>query len=103
MKCIICGKEIERSMYSHKPLCSSECFDEDFWNTVLNDEAIIIDGVCYHDGGCNETVHSSLLGFGGKEFIIKRNDGTIIRTNNLWHNGTVPANRNVEDNAVFIK
>ena len=45
MKCIICGKEIERSMYSHKPLCSSECFDEDFWNTVLNDEAIMMVGV----------------------------------------------------------
>ena len=49
MKCVICGKEIEKSKYLHKALCSRECFCIDFWNDCLDDKAIIINGECYHD------------------------------------------------------
>lgn len=101
MKCAICGKEFKKSMYSHKMLCSSECFVIDFWNKCLDENAIIIDGRCYHDGG-RQPDGTIFLGFGGREFTIEMNDGRIIKTNNLWHNGEVPKERNVKDNAKFI-
>lgn len=102
MKCVICGKEIKDSKYGHKVLCSSECFSEDFWNTALDEDAIIINGCCYHDCGRKDKDYKGFLGYNGREFTIKFNDGRIITTNNLWHNGTVPADRNISDNAVFV-
>ena len=36
MKCIICGRDIEESIYS-EDLCSSECFYTNFWNKVIDD------------------------------------------------------------------
>lgn len=103
MKCIICGKEIEKSGYSHKVICSSECFSVDFWNDTLDNTAIIIDGECYHDGGAKSASYSGFLGHSGRQFKIKMNDGRVIETNNLWYNGVVPKERDIEDNAYFIK
>ena len=102
MKCVICGKEIEKSQYSSKVLCSSECFHIDFWNDCLDDEAIIIDGECYHDGGKKPSSYIGFLGFAGRVFHIEMNDGKTITTNNLWYNGVVPKERNIQDNARFI-
>lgn len=102
MKCKICGTEMEKSQYHGDPICSSKCFHENFWNETLDDEAIIIDGVCYHDGGNRPGVDSFLLGFSGRVFTIRMDDGREFTTNNLWHNGEVPKDREVSDNAVFI-
>ena len=102
MKCIICGKEVKRSDWSNAILCSNKCFEANFWNGCLDDKAIIIDGVCYHDGGNKPTGHRGSLGFGGTPYKIKMNNGEIIETNNLWHNGEVPKHRKIKDNAVFI-
>jgi hypothetical protein len=102
MKCVICGKEIEKSMYSNKDLCSSECFHEDFWNDCLDDTAIIVNGECYHDGGRKPEGYSGFLGHAGRLFKIQMNDGRIIETNNLWYNGEVPKERCIADNAIFI-
>ena len=103
MKCEICGKEIEKSQYANGVICSSKCFTIDFWNECLDDKAIIIDGRCYHDGGKKPCNYGGFLGFGGRVFNIKMNDGTIIETNNLWYNGVVPPERNVQNNAEFLK
>lgn len=103
MKCIICGKEVEKSRYSNAALCSSECFSVDFWNNTLDDTAIIIAGECYHDGGAKPEGYSGFLGHSGRQFKIKMNDGRVIKTNNLWYNGEVPKERCIEDNACFIK
>jgi hypothetical protein len=103
MKCVICGKEIEKSSYTNKALCSSECFSIDFWNDTLDNSAIIIDGVCYHDGGRKQKGYSGFMGFDGHEFTIKMYNGEIISTNCLWYNGDVPKERNVKDNAIFVK
>ena len=100
-KCIVCNKEIEKPKFGG-PICSEECFNVWFWNSQLNDEAIIIDGICYHDGGRDKT-HFGFRGFGGAEFKIQMNDGRIIETNNLWCNGKIPESRNIKDNAKFIK
>ena len=102
MKCVICGKEIEKSQYSNKVLCSTECFHIDFWNDCLDDEAIIIDGECYHDGGKKPSSYRGFLGFDVCVFHIEMNNGKTITTNNLWYNGVVPKERNIQDNARFI-
>ena len=103
MKCVICGKEIEKSRYSNKVLCSSECFNVDFWNGCIDKDAIIINGECYHDGGIKPADYRGFLGHSGRVFNIKMNDGRIIKTNNLWYNGVVPPERGIKDNACFIK
>ena len=103
MKCEICGKEIEKSRYSHKVICSDKCFDEDFWLDKIKDkdEYIRIDGVCYHLG--NEK--DMFRGFGGSQFKIKFFDGREITSTNLWHNGDIPEKYKGElcDNAEFIR
>lgn len=102
MKCIICEKEIKESKYRHKILCSDECFHIDFWNDTLDDKAIIIDGVCYHDEGKKPDNYTGILGHSGRIFEIQMNDGTYIQTNNLWCNGAIPEDRCVKDNAHFV-
>lgn len=102
MKCIICGKEIEKSRFLNKTLCSSECHSVNFWNECLDEDAIIIKGVCYHDGGMKPKEYRGPMGHGGRLFTIKMNNGKVITTNNLWCSGNVPEDRNIEDNATFL-
>lgn len=102
MKCIICGKEVEKSMYSNACLCSSDCFSVNFWNECLDDSAIIINGECYHDGGTKPSDFKGFLGHAGHVFTIRMKDGRVFSTNNLWYNGEVPEERQISDNAEFI-
>ena len=104
-KCKICGKEFEDSpYYDNLHLCSEECHSIDFWNRALDNNAIIVNGECYHDGGNKPNEKRDyLLGHAGRKFTIKFKDtDEIIETNNLWYNGVIPKVRNVEDNAVFL-
>lgn len=32
-----------------------------------------------------------MLGFGGRRWVVRFHDGRTVETNNLWHNGVVPA------------
>ena len=43
------------------------------------------------------------LGFGGREWIIEYNDGRVVKTNNLWHQGGIPESvrEQLLDNAKF--
>lgn len=103
--CKVCGKEyIDSPYYDECRLCSRECHDIDFWNRTLDNKAIIVDGECYHDGGYVEKpIKTSYLGHSGRTFKIRfKSDGKTIVTNNLWYNGVIPKERNVEDNAEFI-
>jgi len=107
MKCIICKKEIEESRYSNKDLCSSECHNIDFWNDYVlraNEKKIArIDGSHYVISPDNP--NAAFKGFGGREFTIKFNDGRIVTTRNLWHQGTIPEDfkNRLPDNAVFVQ
>ena len=100
MKCVVCGKEIEESMYMDVILCSEKCFKKHFWQETLDDTAIIIGGECYHIGDENST--SYFRGMGGAKYTIKKKDGTIIHTTNLWHNGIIPKELYKGDNAEFV-
>ena len=102
MNCEICGKQIEHSQYFNADLCSEECFSVKFWNECLDEEAIIINGKCYHDGGKKPKNYQGFLGFDGSTFQIKKKSGEIITTNNLWCEGTIPPDRLVPDNAEFL-
>lgn len=102
VQCIVCGKMIERSRWSHKVLCSQECYSRDFWNDTLDESAIIIDGVCYHDAGRKSEGYRGFLGYGGREFKIQMNDGRVIETNNLWCQGSIPSSHERSDNAKFL-
>lgn len=103
MKCSICGKECEKFEYTYD-ICSIKCFGKWFWAKTLDDEAIIISGRCYHDCGRVDKNYRGFVGFGGHEWNIQLNNGSIISTNNLWHQGTIPEEYRTEhpDNAKFI-
>lgn len=100
--CKICGKPIKVIKYS-VPICSRACFYIDFWNETLDDEAIIINGECYHDGGyISNRNRYEFLGHAGRIFYIQKNTGERIKTNNLWYNGVIPPERHIKDNAKFV-
>lgn len=93
MKCVICGKEIEKSQYSGDVICSSICFHKNFWKKIISekDEYIIVNGHCYCDGGDRPNyMKASYLGHAGRRFWIRFFDGRTITTNNLWYNGEIP-------------
>lgn len=76
-------------------------YDKQHWGETLDKNAVIIDGECYHIG--DENAHPCFRGFGGDKFVIKFNNGKTVTTTNLWHNGTIPKELNVKDNAKFVK
>lgn len=92
LKCVICGKEIEKSRYLDTILCSNRCFLKNYWNEIIKEKErhVIIKGVCYFIGGLLSPNYTGFAGFGGRVFYIKYFDGRIVRTNNLWFNGDIP-------------
>lgn len=68
-------------------------------------KSIIINGEHYYDGGfINKKINGGFLGFGGRMFFIKMNEGKVLKTNNLWNQGNVPEHFKdiLKDNAEFI-
>ena len=87
MKCEICGKEIEQSNYNNGIICSSDCFTEHFWLSLIREYIeepetfAIINGESYRIE--DEAVPQSCKGFYGNKHIIRYNNGKIITTTNL--------------------
>ena len=109
MKCSICGKEFDKTGYGSKysticSICSSKCFKKAFWHEKVDrkDEYLIIEGVCYYVGDENDK--GSFRGFGGRKFFIRKRNGQLLKTTNLWHQGEVPEEFRDElrNNAEFI-
>lgn len=104
MKCSICGKQIEKSMYSNDVLCSSECFKIDYWNgkvKIVNDADVVrVNGEHYYIGKEDE----NFKGYGGRRFKVSFFDGRIVETTCLWNNGTIPESfkHKLPDNARFV-
>lgn len=93
VKCVICGKEIEKSQYLGTILCSGECFTKDYWRRVIaeKEKHIIINGVCYRDcGNVDNPPRGLTLGHAGRRFWIRFKDGSTLITNNLWYQGEIP-------------
>ena len=106
MNCEICGKRMDSSPYLESIVCSTECFAAKFWldkvKRINNPNQAVIDNVVYYID--REDIPKDLKGFGGAVHFIKFNDGRLIKTTNLWHNGKLPeAFRSVlPNNAVFL-
>lgn len=83
------------------------CFCCHFWMVDVGaSNYVVIDGAAYSVGEEDRNKDfDGPRGHGGRRFIIRRNNGCIIETTNLWHRGDVPdAFRDkFPDDAVFLK
>ena len=113
MNCKICNKEVDAEHYisdvKEAMLKHQMCFSCNFWRELLEEDkqlpphvSCVIDGTHYRI--CDENSKSHFRGFGGREFHIKFNDGTIVTTTNLWCQGEPDEcwREKFPDNAVFI-
>jgi hypothetical protein len=89
------------------------CFHCAFWYATVEKYAddplwFRIKGESYHPSTLLERGDQAELawskGYGGGEFCIRKTDGTLYRTDNLWHQGSLPAwmRDRFPDNAEFI-
>lgn len=106
-KCVVCGKNIIESKYMGVIVCSSDCFDKNYWNEHIENKNDLnvarINGFHYIIKDENEDV--VFKGSSRRKFTIKFNDGRIVEATNLWQQGAIPDEyRDVlTDNAIFIK
>jgi len=121
VKCKICGKTTDVDQYvedTKKELVDNQlCFKCNHWR--MNHELdldpkvrgehkwAVING---HHYVIAPPANSNVMfaGFGGSKFKIKFQDGTIVETSNLWHQGDIkeahPHWRELmPDNAKFVK
>lgn len=106
MKCRICGREFKDIKYikPYQDICSSKCHQINFWKEIEQekDKYVFIDGHSYMIAP--ENSNFSFRGFSGNKFKIKLENGRIIETTNLWHQGIIPEEfkESLKDNAEFI-
>ena len=106
IKCEICGKVMESSKYATDIVCSNECFKAKYWvdrvKRINNPTQVVADHIVYQIG--QEDIPDCIKGYDASVFYIKFNDGRLVKTTNLWHNGLLPeAFRSLlPDNAVFL-
>lgn len=105
--CSVCGKKQNLNEYASDFSKNLKryvmCFHCHFWMIDVGaSNYVVIDGAAYSIG---EEEWDGIRGYGGKRFIIKRKNGCIIETTNLWHRGDVPDEFKDKflDDAVFLK
>lgn len=105
--CKVCGQRAPgrdtRFGSDDLPVCS-KCA---FWLDLIRrkgDHTAVIDGTHYSVFPAADP-KKGLLGFGGRKFTVKFKDGRTVVTNNMWHQGEVPAlfRKHLPDNAEFVK
>jgi hypothetical protein len=75
------------------------CFNCAFWiNQSNRKDQVVIDGLMYWIG------KGGGGGMAGRSFDIQMDDGRLIETNDLWHQGTIPYHfkERMPDNATFM-
>lgn len=110
--CSLCGKTDDLSNYDpseylllmHK---HHVCFHCAFWMDKIQNPPVnreIINGHHYIIHPFAKRPHNVILGFGGHEFYIRRFDGTLIKSNNVWHQGKIPEHfrKDLPDTADFL-
>jgi hypothetical protein len=109
--CIECGSVVQSNYLEPS---GSEikkyniCFSCNHWRQKVerysNKDQVVIDGDCYYIKP-NKDPDCGFSGFGGQLFHIKKDNGEIIHTNNMWHNGEIPSHfrDRLKDNAKFIQ
>lgn len=108
-KCVICGNIIKKGQgWDNDRICSSKCFTIDFWNEKMkikeNPRTARIEGSHYIIGN-EDDLQDSFRGFGGGLFLIQFNDGRLVKSTNLWHQGEIPLHLTgiLVNNAEFVK
>lgn len=85
--CVKCGKQCGDEAERRKM-----CFNCNFWTDLAlhrtASNMVRIDGTHYMIG--TEEGPASCKGFNGKRFKIKFDDGRVVETTNLWHQGVIP-------------
>ena len=108
--CRECGKIFETTYLEpikQEMLADNICFSCHHWRGLFrskgNSKCLVIDGKHYMIGPRAED--SQYNGFGGAKFVILFDDGRQVETNNLWHQGVVPAvwRERLPDNAKFVR
>jgi len=98
------GSGTEGSPY----LCSSECFYRHFWGGYIakkdSRRSVRVEGQHYWIVNDAPDGAPGFRGFGGRHWRVLFNDGRVIDTRNLWHQGAIPAwavAEGLTDNAKF--
>lgn len=108
--CCECGgvvaskNEETQQLMADRKMCST-CL---FWIKIVEEKKdrrrIITNNNAYWIRTFGQTDRNGVIGFGGRKFDIKMNNGEIIKTNDLWHQGEIPPHfRNrLKNNAQFV-
>lgn len=69
---------------------------------VEEGKRVVVGGVHYTIGDTEYPKRGG--GYGGAEFEIRFNDGRVVKTRDLWHQGTIPERHRhlYPDNAIFV-
>lgn len=110
--CSNCGS-LEPNKYmepiNSQMIAAQLCFKCNFWQGIAlsskSPNSVRIKGKHYfiHKDASSDCP-KSMLGFGGRKFVIKFLDGRTVVTNNLWHQGDIPVSfqDTLFDNAEFV-
>lgn len=110
MKCKCCGNKIDFHYgkgLENKLKLLRICFTCDFWiekfETLNSINVARINNNHYTIG--REQDDGGFRGHAGRKFIIKFDDGEVIKTTNLWHQGEIPERfrKYLPNNATFVK
>lgn len=109
--CQECGRHFEtayceptRSQMIQRQLC----FRCNFWTNLHAQKSnhVFIGGNSYSiEKDLDTGTPKHCAGFGGREFAIRFNDGRVVKSRNLWHQGDIPAHfrERLPDTAVFAE
>lgn len=86
VKCTKCKQKFDTK--SHILKIDGWCFYCNFWSEIAakREDYLIIDGHSFSTGSESDP----FKGMGGRLFYIETNDGSKIKTTNLWHQGKIP-------------
>lgn len=104
--CVICGEQERARYFDNKLMVENQlCFTCQFWTDYVAKEknSIRINGTHYMVGSVKTS--DKFNGFGGRKFRIRKHDGTVIETCDLWCQGSISEHfiDKLPDNAEFEK
>lgn len=109
MICAKCQKETDDDIHYSKSIREGQCFSCTFWWELTRSpepgtKQIVVDGHVYQFRPGKWQGPTWSLGFGGREFYIKKHHEGLMMTNSMWHRGKVPPEwrEKFPDDAVFI-
>lgn len=111
--CHLCGKTVilddfDASSKYYKIMQEQHvCFSCAFWIDKIAtppSDFIIAGGHYFIIHPCVKRPDNKLMGFHGAEFYFRKFDGTLVKSNNVWHHGEIPQHfrKDLPDTAYFL-